>query len=52
MFTGYRTYLAILLAISPAIIEVIQTGLASGASWVTIGGGVLAVVFRYLATKA
>lgn len=51
MLTGYRTYLSILIAIAPAILDAIANGISGGASVITIVGGVLAIVFRYLATQ-
>lgn len=49
--TGYRTYILILITMAPAIYDAIVAGLASGQNWITILGGVGAMIFRYLATK-
>jgi hypothetical protein len=49
MLSGYKTYLALLIAAVPEIISIVTTGLGDGLHAITIVGLVLAAIGRYVA---
>lgn len=47
--SGYKTYLGLLVALVPTVIDIVQTGISTGQSKFVIAGTVIAAIGRYLA---